>query len=129
MQDLLSLLHHPMTTGPVLLRSSRANRREGKKAMKHLSFTMFALFLSAGAASAQDVPQAAVDACLKHADAYNGVGPGTAKFNGAAEADVAWFGPGAGNNLRLQVDVEGGVDLSCTVSPDGKRVALEPAGG
>lgn len=99
--------------------------------MKHLSFAMFALFLSAGAASAQDgPPQAAIDACLRHADAYNGQPAGTAKFNGAATANVAFFGPGAGDNFRLEVDSGGGgVDLSCTVSPDGKRISLEPVGG
>jgi hypothetical protein len=95
--------------------------------MKYLSLAMFALFLSAGAASAQDgPPQAAIGACLKHADAYNGVAAGTSKFNGEAEADVAWFGTGAGKNFRLRTDTEGGVALSCTVSPDGKQVALEP---
>jgi hypothetical protein len=97
--------------------------------MKYLSFAMFALLLSAGATAAADVPKAAVDACLKHADAYNGVAAGTAKFNGSAEGDVAWFGNGPGGNLRLLVDVQGGVNVSCTVSPDGKRVAIEPAGG
>jgi hypothetical protein len=101
---------------------------EGNKAVKYVSFTMFALLLSAGASGAADVPQAAIDACLKHANAYNDAAAGTAKFNGNAEADVAW-GSGAGNNFRLQVDVAGGVSVSCTVSPDGKRVAVEPAGG
>ena len=97
--------------------------------MKYLSFAMFALFLSTGAASAQDVPKPAIDACLKHADAYNGVAAGTSKFNGGAEADVAWFGTAPGKNLRLRIDTEGGVALSCTVSADGKQVALEPAMG
>jgi hypothetical protein len=102
---------------------------ERKEFMKHLSFAMFALFLSAGAASAQNAPpQAAVDACLKHADAYSGVAAGTATFQGNAEANVPWFGGGAGDGWRLRVDVPGGVAVSCTVSADGKRVALEPAG-
>ena len=94
--------------------------------MKYLSLAMFALFLSAGATAAADVPQAAIDTCLKHADAYNGVPAGTSKFNGEAEADVAWFGTAPGKNLRLRIGTEGGVALSCTVSPDGKQVALEP---
>ena len=97
--------------------------------MKHLSFAMLALFLSAGAASAQDIPQAAIDACLKHADAYNGVAAGTAKFNGAAEANVACFGPGAGDCWRAQVDVEGGVDITCTVNADGKQISLAATPG
>jgi hypothetical protein len=98
--------------------------------MKYLSLTMFALFLSAGAASAQDgPPQAAIDACLKHANAYSGVAAGTATFQGGAEADVPWFGTGAGDNWRLRVDVPGGVAVSCTVNADGKKVAIEPIEG
>jgi hypothetical protein len=97
--------------------------------MKHLSFAMFAFLLSAGAASSAGTPpQAAVNACLKHADAYSGVAAGTATFQGDAEENVAWFGSGAGDNWRLRVDVAGGVAVTCTVSADGKRVALEPAG-
>lgn len=95
--------------------------------MKYLSFTMLALLLSAGASGAADAPKAAIDACLKHADAYSGSPAGTATFNGGGEADVPWFGGGAGGNWRLRV-VAGGTALSCTVSADGKRVALEPAG-
>jgi hypothetical protein len=98
--------------------------------MKYLSFAMFALFLSTGAASAQgSPPQAAVDACLKHANAYSGVAAGTATFQGDAEANVAWFGGGAGDNWKLRIDVPGGVAVSCTVNADGKRVALEPLEG
>jgi hypothetical protein len=97
--------------------------------MKHLKFAMLALLVSAGAAGAQGAPpQAAIDTCLKHADAYNGAPAGTAKFNGSAVADVPFFGSGAGGNFRLTIDSGGGgVDVSCTVSPDGKRVAIEPA--
>jgi len=96
--------------------------------MKYLSFAMFALFLSAGATNAADAtPQAAIDACLKHANAYEGVAAGTAQFNGSAEANVPWFGGGAGDGWRLHIDVPGGHPLSCTVSADGKRVAMEPA--
>lgn len=95
--------------------------------MKYLSLTMLALFFSASAASAADVPKAAVDTCLKHADAYAGAAAGSAKFTGNVEADVAWFG-GPGGNFRLAVDA-GGMGLTCTVSPDGKLIALAPAGG
>lgn len=96
--------------------------------MKHLSFALSALLLSTGVAGAADVPAAAIDACLKHANAYNNVAPGTAKFNGNAEADVAMRGPGAGDFWRLLVDVEGGADISCTVSPDGSIILVEPVG-
>ena len=68
--------------------------------MKYLSHAMFALFLSAGAASAQEVPQVAVDTCLKHAEAYTSAAPGTAKFNGNVQANIPWFG-GPGDNFRL----------------------------
>ena len=97
--------------------------------MKHLSLTMFAFFLSAGAAISADAPKAAVDACLKHANAYSGVAAGTATFNGSAKADAPWLGGGAGGNFRLQINVAGGTDVTCTVSADGKKVALEPTGG
>ena len=96
--------------------------------MKPLSFAMLALLLSAGAASAQDAPKAAIDACLKHANAYNDAAPGTAKYNGGAEANVAMGSSGAGDDWRLRVDVTGGVDVSCTVSPDGRKVAIQPLG-
>ena len=96
--------------------------------MKHLSFALSALLLSAGAAAAGDAPEAAVNACLKHANAYNDVAPGTAKFNGSAEENVALMGPGAGDYWRLLVDVEGGTDISCTVSSDGKTIMVNPAG-
>src|SRR5919108_3512401 len=98
------------------------------KTMKHLSFALFALLLSAGASGAADAPEAAVNACLKHANAYNDAAPGTAKFNGSAEENVALMGPGAGDYWRLLVDVEGGVDISCTVSADGKTIMVNPAG-
>lgn len=94
--------------------------------MKYLSHAMFALFLSAGAAGAADVPKAAVDTCLKHAEAYTGAAAGTAKFTGNAEANIPWFG-GSGANFRLVVDA-GGTGLTCTVSPDGKLIAIEPVG-
>jgi hypothetical protein len=94
--------------------------------MKYLSLAMFALFLSAGAAGAQNgPPQAAIDACVKHANAYNGVASG-AQFSGDAQADVAWFSGAAGDNWRLRIDASP-VAVFCTVSADGKRVAIEPA--
>src|SRR5262245_18199944 len=99
---------------------------ERKRVKKHLSFAKMALVLSAGAASAQDVPRPAIEACLAHANAYANVAPGTAMFTGNSEADVARHGPGAGSYLRLQVDVPGGIPLSCTVRPDGRRVSLAP---
>jgi hypothetical protein len=101
---------------------------KGTTVIKHLSFAVCALLLSAGAAGAQSAPpKAAIDACLKHANAYNGTPAGTAKFNGSATADVPFFGNGAGGNFRLSIDSGGGgVDVTCTVSPDGKRVAIEP---
>jgi hypothetical protein len=37
--------------------------------MKPLSFAMLTLLLSAGTALAADAPKAAVEVCLKHADA------------------------------------------------------------
>jgi hypothetical protein len=96
--------------------------------MKYLSFTASVFLLAAGVAGAQDAPpQAAIDVCLKHADAYSGVAAGTATFQGSAEATVPWFGGGAGDAWRLRVDVPGAVAVSCTVSADGKRVAVEPA--
>ena len=96
--------------------------------MKPLSFAMLALLLSAGAASAQDVPQVAVDACLRHANAYNNAAPGTAKYNGGAQANVSMGSSGAGDDWRMQVDVTGGVAVTCTVSPDGRKVAIQPLG-
>ena len=94
--------------------------------MKNLSFAMSALLLSGGAAvAATDVPKAAVDACLRHANAYTSAAPGTAQFNGDAEAGVPWFGEGSGDNWRLRVDVPGGIALTCTVSQDGRRVAIQ----
>lgn len=95
--------------------------------LRHLSFALGALLLTAGAAGAADVPQAAIDACLEHADVYNNVSPGTASFNGVAEANVAMMGPGAGDFWRLRVDVRGGVAISCTVSPDGSQIMVNPA--
>ena len=87
--------------------------------------------MSAGATSAQNAPpQAAVDACLKHANAYNGAAAGTATFQGDAKADAPWFGGGAGDNWKLRIDGgTGGVAVWCTVSADGKKVALEPIEG
>ena len=96
--------------------------------MKLLSFAMLALAFSAGAASAQDAPKAAVDTCLKHADAYNGVPAGTAKFNGGAEKNVSIGSAGPGDDWRLRIDVTNGVDLSCTVSADGRQFSLVPIG-
>ena len=95
--------------------------------MKPLSFAMLILFVSAGAAGAADAPKAAVDVCLKHADAYTNAAPGTAKFTGNVKDSVLWL-DGQGNNLQLVIDA-GGMALNCTVSPDGKLVALAPAAG
>lgn len=93
--------------------------------MKHLALAGIALLVSAGASAAADMPQVAVDTCLKHADAYTGAAAGTAKSTGKVEGDVPWFGD-AGGNFRLTVDA-GGMALNCTVSPDGKLIALAPA--
>lgn len=95
--------------------------------MKPLSFATLTLCLLAGAASAADAPKAAVDTCLKHADAYTNAAAGTAKFTGNVKDSVPWL-DGQGNNLQLVVDA-GGMALNCTVSPDGKLVALAPAAG
>ena len=88
---------------------------------------MLTLFLSAGVAFAADAPKAAVDVCLKHADAYTNAAAGTAKFTGDVKDSVRWL-DGQGNNLQLVIDA-GGMALSCTVSPDGKLIALAPVGG
>jgi hypothetical protein len=96
--------------------------------MKHVMFAIPILLLSSAAAIGQAPPQAALDSCLKHAAAYNGVAVTAVSFGGSAEADVPWFGGGAGDNWRLRIDSEGNVAVSCTVSADGKRVALEPIG-
>jgi len=98
--------------------------------MRRLTFAMLALILSAGAASAQDgPPQAAVDTCLKHADAYNNAAAGTAKYNGGAEKNVSLLDAGPGDAWRLRIDVTDGVDLTCTVSSDGKQFSMQPAEG
>ncbi len=95
--------------------------------MKYLSLSILALSLSAGAANAaSEVPKAAVDACLKHADTANGAPPGTATYSGNATADVAWFG-GPGDHFKLIMNVKGYQDMSCIVSKDGKHVAIQPS--
>jgi hypothetical protein len=99
--------------------------------MKRLSFAMLALLLPAGCqtgGSASNVPQVAIDACLQNADAYQKAAPGTATFNGKARADVADpdAGPNTpGDNWALEVSVAG-VAMSCTVTPTGTVVDLEP---
>lgn len=103
-------------------------KEEGRKrTMKYLSLSVLALFLSAGAAGAAvEVPKAAIDACLKHADTANGAPAGTAKYSGNATADVAWFG-GGGDHFKLIINVKGYSDMSCIVSKDGKHVAIQPS--
>ena len=97
--------------------------------MKYLSASMLALLLSVGAAgAASEVPKAAIDACLKHANTANDAAAGTATFSGDATDGVPWFG-GPGDHFKLLINVKGGLDMSCIVSPDGKQVAIQPAGG
>ena len=96
---------------------------------RYLALGILAVSLPAGIATAADVPQAAIDACLRHADAYNNVPPGTAKFNGNVEADKSVFGNPSGSDWRLQIDTTGGVDLYCTVSSNGSQIALWPVQG
>jgi hypothetical protein len=95
--------------------------------MKHLSLSVAVLALSATASAAANVPKAAVDACLSHANLYANVPPGTATFSGSAEAGASWIARAAGSLWRLQVDVPGHIALTCTVSEDGHRLAIEPA--
>jgi hypothetical protein len=97
--------------------------------MKRLPFAMLALLLPAGcqtAGSPDNVPRAAIDACLHNADAYQNAAPGTATFDGNARADVADDNPAAaGDNWALQVAVAG-VMMVCTVTPTGNVVELKP---
>ena len=100
--------------------------------MKQLSFAMLALLLPAGCqtggagGSSGSVPQAAIDACLHNADAYQNAAPGTAKFSGVATADVAvGTAAAAGNNWALKV-VVAGVPFLCNVTPTGTVQALKP---
>jgi hypothetical protein len=100
--------------------------------MKRLSFAMLALLVpaacqSSGAGgSSGSVPQAAVNACLHNADAYQNAAPGTATLQGSPRADVADDNPAAaGNNWALQVAVAG-VMMVCTVTPTGTVVELKP---
>jgi hypothetical protein len=98
--------------------------------MQRLSFAMLALLVPAGCQSSggrsDDVPQAAVKACLRNADAYQNAAPGTATFNGNARANVADDDPAAaGDNWALQVSVAG-VAMSCTVTPTGTVLELKP---
>jgi hypothetical protein len=98
--------------------------------MKRLSFALLALLLPAGCQSSGggsgDVPQAAVKACLRNADAYQNAAPGTATFNGNARADVADDNlEAAGDNWALQVSVAG-VAMLCTVTSTGTVVELKP---
>jgi hypothetical protein len=95
------------------------------------SILVLALLLSAGcqtggAGASDKVPQAAIDACLHNADAYQNAAPGTAKFSGNARADVAADNPAAaGSNWRLEV-VVAGVAMNCVVSPSGVVQSLKP---
>jgi hypothetical protein len=100
--------------------------------MKRRSFAMLAFLLpagcqTAGAGSSSDSPpQAAIDACLHNADAYQNAKPGTATFVGNARADVADDDPAAaGDNWALQVAVAG-VSMSCTVTSTGTVLELKP---
>ena len=99
--------------------------------MKRFSFALLVLLLPAGCQSSAggasgDVPQAAIKACLRNADAYQNAAPGTATFNGNARADVADDNPAAaGDNWALQVAVAG-VAMVCTVTPTGTVVELKP---
>jgi hypothetical protein len=99
--------------------------------MKPASFTLFGLALVAGcqtggaAGTAGGPPQAAIDACLQNADAYQGVAPGTATYDGQARADVALDNPAAsGDYWGLHVTVKG-VAFSCTVTSGGKVMELD----
>lgn len=100
--------------------------------MKRLLFAMLAMLLPAGCqtggagGSSRNPPQAAINACLHNADAYQNVAPGTATFNGNAQADVAVDNPGAaGDFWRLELAVAG-VAMSCVVSPTGVVQMLKP---
>jgi hypothetical protein len=100
--------------------------------MKRLPFVMLVLFLPAGCqssgagGSSSDVPQVAIDACLRDADAYQKATPGTATFAGVAEADGAADTVGAaGKYWRLRVAVAG-VALACTVTPAGSVQSMDP---
>jgi len=85
-------------------------------------------------AASQEAPAAAVAACLRHADAYQNVPPGSATFNGVAIADAGSGGSSsaacldAGGCWRLRVDVAG-IALSCLVTPDGKLQSINPVTG
>jgi hypothetical protein len=97
--------------------------------MKRLSFALLGLLLLAGCqtgGSAANVPQAAIDACLHNADAYQNAAPGTATFHGNARADVAQGNAAAaGDSWALQVAVSG-VAMVCIVTPDGTVQSLNP---
>lgn len=97
--------------------------------MNRLPFTVLALLLPAGCqtgGSAGSVPQAAIDACLHNADAYQNAAPGTAKFSGVATADVAvGNAAAAGDNWALKV-VVAGVPFLCNVTPTGNVQSLKP---
>jgi hypothetical protein len=100
--------------------------------MKRLSFVMLALLLPAGCqssgagGSSGGVPQAAIDACLRDADAYQNAAAGTATYSGVAEADVAADTVGAaGKYWRLRVAVAG-VAMACTVTPAGSVQSIDP---
>ena len=90
---------------------------------------MLALLLPAGCqtgGNSGSVPQAAIDACLHNADAYQNAAPGTATFHGNARADVAQGNAAAaGDNWALQVAVAG-VGMLCIVTPTGTVVSLKP---
>ena len=79
-----------------------------------------------GSSANANVPQAAIDACLRSADAYQKAAPGTATFEGNAEADVALDNPAAaGTYWRLHVAVAG-VALRCTVTAAGSVAEISP---
>ena len=100
--------------------------------MKRLSFALLALLLPAGCqtggggSGSGGPPQAAINACLRNAEAYQNAAPGTATFNGRAEEDVAVDNPTSpGNDWALRVAVSG-VGFVCTVTPSGTVQELKP---
>jgi hypothetical protein len=119
-------LHSPRQNQ--ILPQNFLGKEEGRKrTMKYLSLSMLALFLSAGTVSAaSEVPKAAIEACLKHANTATDAAPGTATYSGNATDGVAWFG-GPGDHFKLIINVKGYQDMSCIVSPDGKHVAIQPS--
>ena len=79
-----------------------------------------------GSAPSGNVPQAAIAACLQHADQYQNAAPGTATYSGVNSADVAVGNPAeSGDNWALKVTVAG-VGMLCNVTPDGTVQNIQP---